>query len=639
MGGKRARCNFHGHLPQSGVASMLVLIAVAMATILSLGYLNAQDTSISVVQNVTSHAQARAIAESALDMTTAAIENDPNWRTTYSSGTWASDEPFAGGQFTVTVTDGDESGGDGDLADDGEDPVTITATGNYQGVTHTIRAVVREEAIRFTIDGGYVVPSDRYTGRITVLGASINAGGGYAMPVTVKLDVGGATMQPFGAFELPVDGNVNDNNNPRYYNLPGDYPADTAISAIARSWLKQDSSLSGDENSHWIPYMTVDARTGTPNVLVLRNGDAVPDIPGFDGQESLAHFIRGYIDTQTRRVVLGANEALYLFELGTSSLSSSAADFQDLVLLVSLVQAGGSSDGGTVSASGPGIAVSRTVTLDATTGVPLIDSYDSTVGPYGGLNRGGEALVATDSIQAEMIHVAAGTLRGDVKVGVGGNPHDVVTVSGDGLITGTLGTLTTALHIPVVTAPDLGESEGNYSVSSGTHTWDADRRFDRVRISGSAVVQVQGDVTVGAGEYLQLRNSAQLTILPDSSLTVYCDDDFIVKHSAIANGNTADPSRLQIRLLNSSQLVKLEDDGRLHAQVIAPQSEIYLIERSQFYGTFIGQDVLVYDDGQFHVDMAGLGGDAPQGEDDGSGGAGTGGDDGAVISVRWIERP
>jgi len=44
------------------------------------------------------------------------------------------------------------------------------------------------------------------------------------------------------------------------------------------------------------------------------------------------------VDTATRRIKLLENQAIFLFEIGTTNLNSSAADFQDLVLLVTLAR-------------------------------------------------------------------------------------------------------------------------------------------------------------------------------------------------------------------------------------------------------------------------------------------------------------
>ena len=44
--------------------------------------------------------------------------------------------------FRMHHIDGDETGGDGDLANDPTDPLLLRVTGKYQGVTHTVQAIV-----------------------------------------------------------------------------------------------------------------------------------------------------------------------------------------------------------------------------------------------------------------------------------------------------------------------------------------------------------------------------------------------------------------------------------------------------------------------------------------------------------------
>ena len=83
-------------------------------------------------------------------------------------------------------------------------------------------------------------------------------------------------------------------------------------------------------------HLTARSGSNSPYVLVLKNGDSVPAIPGFQDQANLAVFVEPFVNVATQKVVLQDNQAIYLFELGTTNLSSSAADFQDLVIMVTL---------------------------------------------------------------------------------------------------------------------------------------------------------------------------------------------------------------------------------------------------------------------------------------------------------------
>jgi hypothetical protein len=82
----------------------------------------------------------------------------------------------------------------------------------------------------------------------------------------------------------------------------------------------------------------VSSMSNSSNLNVLRNGDSVPKIPDAMGQDSIEDYLQDYVN-KNNKIVLEENEVIFLFELGTTNLSSSAADFQDLVVLMTIDQA------------------------------------------------------------------------------------------------------------------------------------------------------------------------------------------------------------------------------------------------------------------------------------------------------------
>ncbi|MBL4701348.1 MAG: hypothetical protein JKX85_08820 [Phycisphaeraceae bacterium] len=133
-----------------GIAMVLVLIALAMATVLGLSFLNTQSTTTGIAQNVTSQSRARGIAESAMSLTANFLRTESNWRGK-GEGTWIVKQALDGGTFTISVLDGeiDSEGnvaGDNDLADEVTDHIVIKAVGHYNGVSHTITAEVTPKA-------------------------------------------------------------------------------------------------------------------------------------------------------------------------------------------------------------------------------------------------------------------------------------------------------------------------------------------------------------------------------------------------------------------------------------------------------------------------------------------------------------
>lgn len=185
---------------------------------------------------------------------------------------------------------------------------------------------------QFRIENGTVVPLEPVNASVTIVGAAIQSGS-TTVPVTVGVKAGTQTFAPFGPTNNPATGNVNDNRNPRHAVIGNNLPAGTPISVSGISWL----------GSPLAQYISLNSTPANAGVKVLRNGDAVPDIRPFQNQASIASFLRSYIDPASNRVTLQSNQTIFLFELGTRSLTSEAADFQDLVALVTLSQAGGTS--------------------------------------------------------------------------------------------------------------------------------------------------------------------------------------------------------------------------------------------------------------------------------------------------------
>ena len=234
----------------------------------------------------------------------------------------------------------------------GPEKITGACAVNPNSTTYNVYALQESDVIPFVIDNsdtgtvaGEVVPEDPTAARVTVLGAAISYGGQYDMPVTVRVLTDSSTTDPFGDANLPVNGDVNDSQNPRAYIFPNDLSAGTQINIGAKAWVKTDSAYDGSQNSHWTTHLAVDSSTATNNVITLRNGDPVPQIGGFLDQASVPSYLQDYINHANDTILLGDSQAIYLFELGStvsvdpvtqSGSLTAAQDFQDLVVLVTM---------------------------------------------------------------------------------------------------------------------------------------------------------------------------------------------------------------------------------------------------------------------------------------------------------------
>ncbi|RMD76383.1 MAG: hypothetical protein D6820_12785, partial [Lentisphaerae bacterium] len=174
----------------------------------------------------------------------------------------------------------------------------------------------------FEITGGNVTPSEPVNTTFNVLGCAI-VSGHTPCYVTAAINIDGRTYTPFGNPSNPYAGNINDNRQHSYD--AGVLAAGTNVSVTGYCYLP---------NGRF--YMSQSSAPSNPNVLVLGNGDAVPHIQGFQDQDSLEVYIADYIDTNSGTVSIQDNQAILLFELGTTNLNSAAADFQDMVMLITM---------------------------------------------------------------------------------------------------------------------------------------------------------------------------------------------------------------------------------------------------------------------------------------------------------------
>ena len=192
-----------------------------------------------------------------------------------------------------------------------------------------------ESTVAFDIVNGEVVPLEDFAAKVTVLGAQIT-NGNYDVPVTMRGRIDTTWFSPFDDYSLAVDANVNDDKNPRKHILPSIYPAGTPLMIGARSYVK--TSGNGKKNSHWSTYRSVSAGQNPANMLVLKHGDPVPNHPAFTDPNETLDFVIDYVDHTSQTIVLDENQVIVLFELGTTDLTSPTADFQDLVVLVTLAK-------------------------------------------------------------------------------------------------------------------------------------------------------------------------------------------------------------------------------------------------------------------------------------------------------------
>ena len=235
-----------------------------------------------------------------------------------------------------------------------------------------------------------------------------------------------------------------------------------------------------------------------------------------------------------------------------------------------------------------------------------VDSFDSRLGPYGGGNVAAEAVMSTNSINNNKIRLRHdAVVNGDLSAGPGANTSAVIKIQNNAVVTGDIATLDEVVPIPTLSAPSgTGPDLGDLNVSTGTLVWASDRHYQELNVSGDAILEISGDITVYCEGDVEFADSARLRVLPNSSLTLYATERVRFRHDALANVYAADPSKLKIYMLGTDDHLDLMDNAQVYAIGVNPGGQLHVKGGADFHGIFAGKEIHIHETGAVHQDLA-----------------------------------
>lgn len=283
-------------------------------------------------------------------------------------------------------------------------------------------------------------------------------------------------------------------------------------------------------------------------------------------------------------------------------------------------------DGGTSGASNaPGIALSGGTGI---WGSNVIDSYDSSLGPYGGANVGSEAMLACNIVSSNGMAMGNDvTIKGKAYCGVGGNPNNVIAPWASPTITGGKHALTDALVLPTVSPPTgMPASSGSLNLwGTNSVTIFADTVYKNINMSNDSKIFIDGNVRLRVtGSFNFSNNSAIELVGSTSTLELYLDNAFTLNNDTCINANTADPTRVTVVFLGNNKALSLNTTAQLHAKVVNPNGEVNLWGDSEIFGSVVAKALAMSNNSSIHIDTQLVGG--------GGGGGST-----QVIAVAEVE--
>ncbi|MDD4889668.1 MAG: hypothetical protein PHU85_07030 [Phycisphaerae bacterium] len=248
-----------------------------------------------------------------------------------------------------------------------------------------------------------------------------------------------------------------------------------------------------------------------------------------------------------------------------------------------------------------GVTVSTLVRLSSNA---TVDSYDSSLGDYGGSNVGSAAMVRTNSTASGTVALSSNArINGSVQVGPNGNPNQVVSMSSGATVTGTKTAMSQAMTMPTVSAPTgLGASTGNLTYNNNqTALVSGNLHVDNLSLKSNSKVRINGNVTIWAEGNFSVASNAYIEVLSGSSLTLYVNGSMAISSNGAVRNNTAKVSNAKFIGLGSNP-VSISANGSLEGVIIAPNASVTLSSNAQLFGAVMAKDMTLSSNADFHED-------------------------------------
>ncbi len=238
----------------------------------------------------------------------------------------------------------------------------------------------------------------------------------------------------------------------------------------------------------------------------------------------------------------------------------------------------------------------------------LIDAYDSAFG-YDPAAPSPFFMIGTNSLESPPkggITLNNGVvIEGDVLVGVGGNPEELIVDHGT-TTTGNRYALATPFAfetIPVpITPPSLGIlNTPNTKIGElGVTTFV---KYDDIIVPNGGILDLQGEVHLHITGDLTLRHAAEMRVLPGSIAQIYLDGDLVGGNSNGINNMTFVPGNLRIfGTSTTAQKWTIQNSGAFYGVYYAPMADIIFKAQADLFGSVSGHSFDLRSSGNMHYD-------------------------------------
>ena len=214
------------------------------------------------------------------------------------------------------------------------------------------------------------------------------------------------------------------------------------------------------------------------------------------------------------------------------------------------------------------------------------------------------------------------TIHGDVSTG----PGCQIIGKNSANITGTI-SCDNNVELPPVIVPsnlkDLDEKKdcpdhsGNINLQGSSLNINAgDYKCSLISLNYSLIDKTGSTLTVKGKVNIYLKGPLSVSSWPDvgaiskidiaigASLTIYTDGNVDVYNGSQINNLTQNPKNLILYGTSLSKRINISNDGVFYGAIYAPDTAITVTNNGDIYGSFVGHEINMHNNGQFHYDEA-----------------------------------
>ena len=156
--------------------------------------------------------------------------------------------------------------------------------------------------------------------------------------------------------------------------------------------------------------------------------------------------------------------------------------------------------------------------------------------------------------------------------------------------------------MPSLSSPNgLPQSYGPNPSFTGNQTFSASFKCNTLTTGQSTVINISGNITIYASGAINIAKNNVILIQPNSTLTLYGGSDIIIGQATQINMNTFVPSKCILYNL-SNKTILFNQDSKTCMQVVSPLAPMHLKQNDNFYGSFIGKQLILDQLSGFHWD-------------------------------------